>query len=94
MSAGLSPASVHLAGLLPPPRAAKPPVSRVKLGLLEMSQHELSTIPEVETPGNTSQVTGQLSSNNKRPGCPNFDINFSQNSDKIKEKCAIITFFL
>ncbi|XP_026185651.1 centrosomal protein of 295 kDa isoform X1 [Mastacembelus armatus] len=53
------PASVH-PGLLPPPRAAKPPVTRIRLGMTEMmpEQHELSAIQEVETPADTSQVTG------------------------------------
>nr|XP_046245960.1 centrosomal protein of 295 kDa [Scatophagus argus] len=58
--AGPSPASALPSGFLPPPRAAKPPVTRVRLGIMEMmtQQHELSAIPEVETPVNTSQVTG------------------------------------
>uniref|UniRef100_UPI0037E8AC82 centrosomal protein of 295 kDa n=1 Tax=Semicossyphus pulcher TaxID=241346 RepID=UPI0037E8AC82 len=53
-------ASVLPSGLLPPPRAAKPPVTRVRLGIMEMmtEQHELSAIQEVETPANTSHVTG------------------------------------
>lgn len=61
--------SVFLFDVLPsgllhhPPRAAKPPVSRVRLGFMEMmtNQHELSAIQEVETPANTSQTTGTLS---------------------------------
>ncbi|KAM6987529.1 uncharacterized protein cep295 [Tautogolabrus adspersus] len=58
--AGPSSASVPSQGLLAPPRAAKPPVTRVRLGLMEMmtAQHELSVIQEVETPVNTSLVTG------------------------------------
>ncbi|XP_037631417.1 centrosomal protein of 295 kDa isoform X2 [Sebastes umbrosus] len=58
--AGPALASVLPSGLFPPPRAAKPPVSRVRLGVMEMmtEQHELSAIQEVETPVNTSQVTG------------------------------------
>ncbi|TKS80614.1 Centrosomal protein of 295 kDa [Collichthys lucidus] len=54
--AGPLPAS----GLLPPPRAAKPPVTRVRLGVMKMmtEQHELSAIQEVETPVNSSLVTG------------------------------------
>ncbi|KAG7470888.1 hypothetical protein MATL_G00118660 [Megalops atlanticus] len=39
----------------PQPRAAKPPLARPRLGLLEMiEQHELSAIQEVETPINAS----------------------------------------
>ncbi|KAK2846576.1 hypothetical protein Q5P01_009575 [Channa striata] len=54
------PASVLPSGLCPPPRAAKPPVTRVRLGIMEMTeQHELSAIPEVETPINTSLVIGR-----------------------------------
>ncbi|XP_071351833.1 centrosomal protein of 295 kDa isoform X2 [Trachinotus anak] len=58
--AGPAPVSVLPSGLLPPPRAAKPPVTRVRLGILEMmtEQHELSAIQEVETPVNSSQITG------------------------------------
>nr|XP_033486685.1 uncharacterized protein cep295 isoform X2 [Epinephelus lanceolatus] len=59
--AGHALASVISSGLLPPPpRAAKPPVTRVRPGIMEMmtEQHELSAIQEVETPVNTSQVTG------------------------------------
>ncbi|XP_076591283.1 centrosomal protein 295 isoform X2 [Chaetodon auriga] len=58
---GPSPPSVLPSGPLPPPpRAAKPPVTRVRLGVLEMmtEQHELSAIQEMDTPVNTSQVTG------------------------------------
>ncbi|XP_029373987.1 centrosomal protein of 295 kDa isoform X3 [Echeneis naucrates] len=52
------PVIVLPSGPLPPPRA-KPPVTRVKLGVMEITeQHELSAIQEVETPVNTSQVTG------------------------------------
>ncbi|XP_070685424.1 centrosomal protein of 295 kDa [Pempheris klunzingeri] len=60
VSAGLAPASVLPSGLPLPPRAAKPPVTRVRLGAMEMmtEQHELSAIQEVETPVNTSQVAG------------------------------------
>ncbi|XP_023266066.1 centrosomal protein of 295 kDa-like [Seriola lalandi dorsalis] len=44
----------------PPVRAAKPPVTRVRLGITEMmtEQHELSAIQEVETPFNSSEITG------------------------------------
>ncbi|XP_065816078.1 centrosomal protein of 295 kDa [Labrus bergylta] len=58
--AGPSSASVPSQGLLlAPPRAAKPPVTRVRLGIMEMTaQHELSVIEEVETPVNTSLVAG------------------------------------
>ncbi|XP_008424913.1 uncharacterized protein cep295 isoform X2 [Poecilia reticulata] len=47
-------------GLLHPPRAQKPPVTRVKLGFKWMipQQHELSAIQEVETPVNMSRVAG------------------------------------
>ncbi|XP_056138891.1 centrosomal protein of 295 kDa [Lampris incognitus] len=47
--------AVHL-----PPRPPKPPVTRVRLGPMEMmaEQHELSAIQEVETPANASLVTG------------------------------------
>ncbi|GAA6223572.1 centrosomal protein of 295 kDa [Lates japonicus] len=57
---GPAPASVLPSGLLPHPRAVKPPVTRVRLGIMDMmtEQHELSAIQEVETPVNTSQVTG------------------------------------
>ncbi|KAM7398864.1 hypothetical protein PAMP_018173 [Pampus punctatissimus] len=53
-----APTSVLPSGLLPPPRAAKPPVTRVRLGIMMTEQHELSAIQEVETPVNTSHVTG------------------------------------
>ncbi|XP_061828477.1 uncharacterized protein cep295 isoform X4 [Nerophis lumbriciformis] len=43
---------------LPPARAAKPPVTRVRLGTTMKEQHELSAIQEVETPVDTSLVTG------------------------------------
>ncbi|TDH15402.1 hypothetical protein EPR50_G00030590 [Perca flavescens] len=59
--AGPAPVSVLASELLPPPpRAAKPPVTRVRLGVMDMmtEQHELSAIQEVETPADTSQVTG------------------------------------
>ncbi|XP_035536030.1 centrosomal protein of 295 kDa [Morone saxatilis] len=58
--AGPSPSFVLPSALLPPPRAGKPPVTRVRLGVMELmtEQHELSAIQEVESPGNTSQVTG------------------------------------
>uniref|UniRef100_A0A3P8TQB8 Uncharacterized protein n=1 Tax=Amphiprion percula TaxID=161767 RepID=A0A3P8TQB8_AMPPE len=53
------PASILPSGLLHPPRAAKPPVTRVRLGFIEMTeQHELSAIQEVETPVDSSHVTG------------------------------------
>ncbi|KAM4590280.1 uncharacterized protein cep295 [Fundulus diaphanus] len=47
-------------GLLPAPRTQRPPVTRVRLGFNEAmpEQHELSAIQEVETPVNTSRVTG------------------------------------
>ncbi|XP_029923683.1 centrosomal protein of 295 kDa isoform X3 [Myripristis murdjan] len=48
----LLPSGLHL-----PPRAPKPPVTRVRLGIMT-EQHELSAIQEVETPVNTSAVTG------------------------------------
>ncbi|AWO98549.1 putative centrosomal protein KIAA1731 -like isoform 2 [Scophthalmus maximus] len=60
--AGHAPVSpVFFPGLLPPPaRAAKPPVTRVRLGIMEMTeQHELSAIQEVATPVDTSHATGQ-----------------------------------
>ncbi|CAI5692647.1 unnamed protein product [Oreochromis niloticus] len=59
-AAGPGPASVLHSGHLHPPRAAKPPVTRVRLGFLEMmtEQHELSAIQEVETPVDASQLTG------------------------------------
>ncbi|XP_036820680.1 uncharacterized protein cep295 isoform X2 [Oncorhynchus mykiss] len=40
---------------LPHPRAAKPPVARARLAVME--QHELSAIQEVETPANASLIT-------------------------------------
>ncbi|XP_008281294.1 uncharacterized protein cep295 [Stegastes partitus] len=54
------PASAFPSGLLHPPRAAKPPVTRVRLGFIDMmtEQHELSAIQEVESPVDTSQVAG------------------------------------
>ncbi|KAF0030239.1 hypothetical protein F2P81_016970 [Scophthalmus maximus] len=58
--AGHAPVSpVFFPGLLPPPaRAAKPPVTRVRLGIMEMTeQHELSAIQEVATPVDTSHAT-------------------------------------
>lgn len=59
VSAGPPPASTHPEGLRFPPRATRPPVTRVKSAVWEMGQqHELSAIPEVETPVNTSLVTG------------------------------------
>ncbi|XP_058489850.1 uncharacterized protein cep295 isoform X2 [Solea solea] len=57
---GPAPASILPPGLfLPPARAAKPPVTRIRLGTMAAGtdQHELSAIPEVETPVNISQVT-------------------------------------
>uniref|UniRef100_A0A4W5M869 Uncharacterized protein n=1 Tax=Hucho hucho TaxID=62062 RepID=A0A4W5M869_9TELE len=41
------------------PRAAKPPVARARLAVMEMmtEQHELSAIQEVETPANASLIT-------------------------------------
>ncbi|XP_054460001.1 centrosomal protein of 295 kDa isoform X2 [Anoplopoma fimbria] len=61
VAAGPLPVSVLPSGLFPPPpRAAKPPVTRVRLGVMEMmtEQHELSAIQEVETPVNTSHAAG------------------------------------
>ncbi|XP_019716882.1 centrosomal protein of 295 kDa isoform X3 [Hippocampus comes] len=48
----VSPVSLHA-----PARAGKPPVTRDRLGMMR-EQHELSAIQEVETPVNTSLVTG------------------------------------
>uniref|UniRef100_UPI003AAB0394 uncharacterized protein cep295 n=1 Tax=Centroberyx gerrardi TaxID=166262 RepID=UPI003AAB0394 len=58
--AGPAPPPLLPPGLHLPPRAPKPPVSRVRLGVMEMmsEQHELSAIQEVETPVNASLVTG------------------------------------
>ncbi|XP_059187082.1 centrosomal protein of 295 kDa-like [Centropristis striata] len=55
-----APASALPSNHLPPPRAVKPPLTRIRLGVMEMmtEQHELSAIQEVETSVNTSQVTG------------------------------------
>ncbi|XP_054650510.1 centrosomal protein of 295 kDa [Dunckerocampus dactyliophorus] len=50
-----APSTIETA-MLPPTRAAKPPVTRVRLGTTMKEQHELSVIQEVETPINTSQV--------------------------------------
>ncbi|XP_030599310.1 centrosomal protein of 295 kDa isoform X2 [Archocentrus centrarchus] len=60
VAAGPTLPSVLHSGILHPPRAAKPPVTRVRLGFLEMmtEQHELSAIQEVETSVDTSQHTG------------------------------------
>ncbi|XP_034385039.1 uncharacterized protein cep295 isoform X3 [Cyclopterus lumpus] len=61
--AGPAPASAFPSELFPPPpRAAKPPVTRIRLGAMEMmtEQHELSAIQEVETPVNASRVAGPL----------------------------------
>ncbi|XP_072248142.1 uncharacterized protein cep295 [Leuresthes tenuis] len=57
--AGHPPPSVLPSLLLHAPRAPKPPVTRVRLGFKDMmtDQHELSAIPEAETPVNISQVT-------------------------------------
>ncbi|XP_026226538.1 centrosomal protein of 295 kDa isoform X2 [Anabas testudineus] len=57
--AGPEQTSVLPSGFLPPHRAAKPPVTRVRLGIMEVmtEQHELSVIQEVETPMNNSLVT-------------------------------------
>ncbi|XP_069569106.1 uncharacterized protein cep295 [Brachyistius frenatus] len=53
----VTPAPVSV--LLHPPRAAKPPVTRVRLGFMGMTeQHELSAIQEAEIPVDSSQVTG------------------------------------
>ncbi|XP_028320737.1 centrosomal protein of 295 kDa [Gouania willdenowi] len=56
------PPAPYPALLLHPPRAAHPPLTRVRLGLGEMSeQHELSVITEVETLADSSRFTGPLS---------------------------------
>ncbi|XP_026047326.1 uncharacterized protein LOC113035808 isoform X1 [Astatotilapia calliptera] len=57
-AAGPGLTSVLHSGHLHPPRAAKPPVTRLRLGFLEMmtEQHELSAIQEVETPVDASQL--------------------------------------
>lgn len=63
LPAGPSSVLAHPTGSLPsPPRAVKPPVTRIRLGAMEKmtQQHELSAIQEVDTPVNISQVTGQL----------------------------------
>uniref|UniRef100_A0A671ULE2 ALMS motif domain-containing protein n=1 Tax=Sparus aurata TaxID=8175 RepID=A0A671ULE2_SPAAU len=53
------PPALVLPSALLPPRAAKPPVTRVKLGIMGMTeQHELSAIQEAETTINSSQITG------------------------------------
>ncbi|XP_061682430.1 uncharacterized protein cep295 isoform X2 [Syngnathoides biaculeatus] len=52
------PSTSRAASLHAPARAAKPPVTRVRLGTMMREQHELSAIQEVETPVDTSQVTG------------------------------------
>lgn len=60
-SAGPPSASIQPEGLWVPPQATRPPVTRIKSAVWDMSrQHQLSAIPEVETPVNTSLVTGQL----------------------------------
>ncbi|XP_037320597.2 uncharacterized protein cep295 isoform X2 [Pungitius pungitius] len=58
--AGPASVSVFPSGFYPPPRAAKPPVTRFRLCATEvmMEQHELSAIQEVETPVDSSQVAG------------------------------------
>ncbi|KAF7651379.1 hypothetical protein LDENG_00111830 [Lucifuga dentata] len=54
-----APVSQLPSGLHLHPRAPKPPVTRVRLGVMEMTeQHELSAIQEVETPFNRSLLTG------------------------------------
>ncbi|XP_070826236.1 uncharacterized protein cep295 [Chaetodon trifascialis] len=70
VAVGPPPPSALPSGPLPPPRAAKPPVTRVRLGVLEMmpEQHELSAIQEMDTPVNTSQVTG-LEDGVQAPSC-------------------------
>lgn len=62
-AAGPGLTSILHSGHLHPPRAAKPPVTRLRLGFLEMmtEQHELSAIQEVETPVDASQLAGLLS---------------------------------
>ncbi|XP_061538727.1 uncharacterized protein cep295 [Phycodurus eques] len=52
------PSTSRAASLHAPARAAKPPVTRIRLGTMMREQHELSAIQEVETPVDTSQVTG------------------------------------
>ncbi|XP_049581271.1 mucin-17 isoform X2 [Syngnathus scovelli] len=51
------PSTSETASLHAPARAAKPPVTRVRLGTMS-EQHELSAIQEVETPVDTSLATG------------------------------------
>nr|XP_020479192.1 centrosomal protein of 295 kDa isoform X2 [Monopterus albus] len=60
VSAGPFSASVLPSGLLSPPQTANPPLTRIRPGIMGMmcEQHELSAIQEVETPIDTSQVTG------------------------------------
>ncbi|XP_041661097.1 centrosomal protein of 295 kDa [Cheilinus undulatus] len=70
-----STASVLPQALLPPLQATKPPVTRVRLGIMDMmmEQHELSAIQEVETPVNTSLVTGPEESLRVPLGSADFD---------------------
>ncbi|XP_060928598.1 mucin-2-like [Limanda limanda] len=74
-----APASVLLPELLPPEllpppaRAAKPPVTRIRLGIMEAAeQHELSAIQEVETSFMNDRVTGP-EKNLKGPSAVNWD---------------------
>ncbi|XP_008307131.2 centrosomal protein of 295 kDa isoform X4 [Cynoglossus semilaevis] len=59
-TAGPATPSSYLSGFLPPARAAKPPLTRMRLGITAMktNQHELSVIPEVQTPVDRSRFTG------------------------------------
>ncbi|XP_062241675.1 centrosomal protein of 295 kDa isoform X2 [Platichthys flesus] len=69
------PAPVLLPELLPPPvRAAKPPVTRIRLGIMEATeQHELSAIQEVETSVMNDKVTGP-EKNLKVPSAVKWDL--------------------
>ncbi|XP_034460933.1 centrosomal protein of 295 kDa isoform X4 [Hippoglossus hippoglossus] len=70
-----APASVLLPELLPPPvRAAKPPVTRIRLGIMEATeQHELSAIQEVETSVNNGKITGPEKNLNVPSHAVNWD---------------------
>ncbi|XP_053279039.1 centrosomal protein of 295 kDa [Pleuronectes platessa] len=69
-----APAPVLLPELLPlPVRAAKPPVTRIRLGIMEATeQHELSAIQELETSVMNDKVTGP-EKNLKLPSAVNWD---------------------
>lgn len=56
---GPSPSSTHPEGRVGPPQATRPPVTRLRSGLWELSQHELSAIPEAETSFGPSLLTGR-----------------------------------